>query len=100
MSCDRRCFNLDSGWYGHDECSTCPGRDDGTSPTVKEAEELNALRKHDAATIRAALMRNPATTERANALAALDKIEAALLAVPAQRVGVLGLPVVEPKGLV
>jgi hypothetical protein len=29
MSCDRRCFDKSSVWFDHDECSTCPGRDDG-----------------------------------------------------------------------
>ena len=87
MSCDRRCFDVDSGWYDHDECRTCPGRDDGTGQTVKQAEELNALR--DAATIRAALMRNPAT----NGLAALDKMATGI---GAREVSVL---VAWPKGV-
>lgn len=29
MSCDRRCFDEKSQHFGHDECGTCPGRDDG-----------------------------------------------------------------------
>jgi hypothetical protein len=32
MSCDRRCFNPDSEWHGHDECHTCPGADNGRKP--------------------------------------------------------------------
>lgn len=65
-------------------------------PALMQIAEPAALADGDAAVIRAALMRNPATNERVNALAALDKIEAAMLAMPAVR----GLPVVEPKGQV
>jgi hypothetical protein len=27
MSCDRRCFDEESDWYGHEDCKTCPGHD-------------------------------------------------------------------------
>lgn len=27
MSCDRRCFDKESKWYGHEDCNTCPGAD-------------------------------------------------------------------------
>ncbi len=30
MSCDRRCLDKeDTRWFGHVDCDTCPGRDDG-----------------------------------------------------------------------
>jgi len=29
MSCDRRCFDKDDEMYGHEDCTTCPGADDG-----------------------------------------------------------------------
>ncbi len=29
MSCDRRCFDKESKWSGHEECGTCPGQDSG-----------------------------------------------------------------------
>jgi hypothetical protein len=27
MSCDRRCFDKESKWHGHEDCNTCPGAD-------------------------------------------------------------------------
>ena len=29
MSCDRRCFDEKDEYFEHDDCRTCPGRDDG-----------------------------------------------------------------------
>lgn len=35
MGCDNRCFEKESKDYGHDECGTCLGRDNG--PTAKRS---------------------------------------------------------------
>jgi hypothetical protein len=44
MSCDRRCFEPSGNYFEHDDCSTCPGRDDGPSATpIKFA----VLKLHD-----------------------------------------------------
>lgn len=32
MSCSRQCFDENDEWFGHDDCHTCPGRDDGRKP--------------------------------------------------------------------
>ena len=32
MSCDRRCFNPESEWFDHEDCSTCPGADRANLP--------------------------------------------------------------------
>ena len=36
MSCDRRCFEPSGNYFGHDDCSTCPGRDDGRQQAAIE----------------------------------------------------------------
>lgn len=35
MSCNRQCFDKEDEWYGHDDCSTCSGRDDGSTTEEK-----------------------------------------------------------------
>ena len=32
MSCDKRCFDPESKWHGHEDCDTCPGADKGPRP--------------------------------------------------------------------
>lgn len=34
MSCDKRCYDKDDKYYGHEICGTCPGRDDGSTIPV------------------------------------------------------------------
>jgi hypothetical protein len=44
MSCDRRCFDPNDKHFNHDDCATCPGRDDGPKPKERAmSSELMAL---------------------------------------------------------
>lgn len=36
MSCNDQCTNPADLWYGHEDCGTCSGKDDGASPEVRQ----------------------------------------------------------------
>ena len=38
MSCSRQCFDEKDEWFGHDDCHTCPGRDDGRKPGFQPSD--------------------------------------------------------------
>lgn len=37
MSCSKQCFDKDDEYYEHEDCHTCPGRDDGTMGEKRQA---------------------------------------------------------------
>lgn len=44
MSCSKQCFDPEDEYYEHDDCSTCPGRDDGrNSGQYDEGNQIEYL---------------------------------------------------------
>lgn len=49
MSCTRQCFKEGDPMYGHDDCSTCPGKDGGQSIKIKPYVPQTIPRDHQMA---------------------------------------------------
>lgn len=47
MSCDRRCYDDTDESFEHDDCATCPGRDDGRLKAENENDRDNRTRIPD-----------------------------------------------------
>jgi len=50
MSCSKQCFDKEDKFYGHEDCATCPGRDDGrremANPPIVPAEKAIVFECH------------------------------------------------------